>query len=133
LEILRKRMHIFFSLDDLRYARMSGRVGISQALLASLLQIKPMLTVTEGKLAMVKRVRSRAQGLQALVDALSARLGDLPARVAVIHTQDPEAAEQVQAMVAKRVHVAQMIVHELSIGIAVHFGPGTVGVVGYNL
>jgi DegV family protein with EDD domain len=132
LETLRERMHIFFSLDDLRFARMSGRVGVPQALLASLLQIKPMLTVTEGKLGMVKRVRSRVQALQSLVDALSERLGDRPACVAVIHAQAPETAEQVQAMVAERVRVTQMFVHELSVGIAVHFGPGTVGVVGYN-
>ena len=102
LEALRERMHIFFSLNDLRYARMSGRVGMSQALMASLLQIKPLLTVREGKLDMVKRVRSRAQGLHALVDALSERLGDLPARVAVIHAQAPEAAEQVRAALAAR-------------------------------
>lgn len=132
LEALRARMHIFFSLDDLRYARMSGRVGIPQALLASLLQIKPMLTVTEGRLNLVKRVRSRTQALQMLASALGERLGDLPARVAVIHAQAPDAAEQVTKTIAERVHVAQMIVHELSIGIAVHFGPGTVGVVGYN-
>ena len=132
LEALRERMHIFFSLNDLRYARMSGRVGMSQALMASLLQIKPMLTVHNGKLEMVKRVRSRAQGLQALVDALSERLGDLPARVAVIHAQSPQAAEQVRATLAARIHTTQLIVHELSVGIAVHFGPGTVGVVGYN-
>jgi DegV family protein with EDD domain len=131
LEALRERMYIFFSLNDLRYARMSGRVGMSQALMASLLQIKPMLTVHNGKLEMVKRVRSRAQALQALVDALSERLGDLPAHVAVIHAQAPEAAEQVRAVLAARMHTTQMIVHELSVGIAVHFGPGTVGVVGY--
>ena len=85
----------------------------------------------KGKLDMVKRVRSRAQGLQALVDALSERLGDLPARVAVIHAQAPEAAEQVRAALAAVLHVRQISVHELSVGIAVHFGPGTVGVVGY--
>jgi len=132
LETLREQMRVYFSLDDLKYGRMSGRVGAAQALLASLLHIKPMLTVSEGKLALVGRVRSRAQALQALIDTLSEQLGDRPARVAVIHAHAPEAAEQVRAALAQRVSAPQIIVSELSVGIAVHLGPGTVGVVGYN-
>lgn len=132
LEVLRERMHIFFSLDDLKYARMSGRVGMVKALLVSLLNVKPMLTVRRGELALVKRVRSRAQGLQALVDALVERLEDRSSQVAVIHAQAPAAAEQVRRAIAARLHDAEITVRELSIGIAVHFGPGTVGVVGYN-
>jgi fatty acid-binding protein DegV len=59
-------------------------------------------------------------------------LGDRPARVAAIHAHDPEAAERVRAALAERVNAPQIIVSELSVGIAVHLGPGTVGVVGYN-
>jgi DegV family protein with EDD domain len=132
LEALRERMRIFLSLDDLKYARMSGRVGAAQALMASLLNIKPMLAVSEGKFALVGRVRNRTQALRALTDTLCAELGDRPARVAVIHAHAPEAAEQVRAALAQRVSTPQIIVSELSVGIAVHLGPGTVGVVGYN-
>jgi DegV family protein with EDD domain len=132
LEALRERMQVYFSLDHLKYARMSGRVGAAQALMASLLNIKPMLTVSEGRLAVVGRVRSRAQALRTLIDTLCEKLGDRPARVAVIHAHDPETAEQVRAALAERVNAPQIIVSELSVGIAVHLGPGTVGVVGYN-
>jgi DegV family protein with EDD domain len=132
LETLREQMRVYFSLDDLKYGRMSGRVGAAQALMASLLHIKPMLTVSEGKLALVGRVRSRAQALHALIDTLSEQLSDRPARVAVIHAHAPEAAEQVRAALAQRVRAPQIIMSELSVGIAVHLGPGTVGVVGYN-
>jgi DegV family protein with EDD domain len=132
LEALRERMRVYFSLDDLKYARMSGRVGVAQALMASLLHIKPMLTVSEGRLALVGRVRNRAQALRALIDTLCEQLGDRPARIAVIHAHAPEAAEQVRAALAQRVSAPQIIVSELSVGIAVHLGPGTVGVVGYT-
>jgi DegV family protein with EDD domain len=131
LETLRERMHIYFSLDDLKYARMSGRVGAAQALMASLLHIKPMLTVSEGRLGLVGRVRSRSQALRTLIDTLSKQLGDRQARVAVIHAHAPDAAEQVRAALVQRIRASQIIVHELSVGIAVHLGPGTVGVVGY--
>lgn len=132
LEAIRPRMHIFFSLNDLRFARMSGRIGVVQATLASLLNVKPMLVVREGQLVMLKRVRSRAQGLRALVDALAEALENRPGKLSVIHAQAPDAAEQVRAALAARLPGSEIVVRELSIGLAVHFGPGTVGVVGYH-
>jgi DegV family protein with EDD domain len=134
LETLRQRMHIFLSLDNLRFARMSGRVGIAQALIASLLNVKPMLTVNEGKLELASRARSRAQALRAMMDALEHALEDqrgAPARLAVIHAQAPEAAQELAAACEQRLLRRPEVINTLSIGIAVHFGPGTVGVVGY--
>lgn len=133
LEALRERMTIFFGLEDLRFARMSGRVSVARALMASLLHVKPVLTVQDGQLTMVQRVRSRAQAITVITNALAEHLGHLPARVAVIHAQAPEAAELVRAALVGRVHATQVFVQELSLGIAVHFGPGAVGVVGYTL
>ncbi len=133
LETVRRQMHIFFSVEDLRFARMSGRVGLTRALLVSALNIKLMLTVQEGKLALFKRLRGRPKALQALVDSLAETLAEHgPAKIAVIHAQAPEAAELVRQAVIARLEDAQVTVRELSLGIAVHFGPGTVGIVGYN-
>ncbi len=132
LEVVREKMRIFFSLRDLRFARMSGRVGMAKALLVSVLDIKLLLTVDGGRLALFKRVRSQAQAWRALVDALCDELGQLPAQVAIIHAQAPQAAEQVRALLAGRLDATRVFVQDLSLGIAVHFGPGTVGLVGYN-
>jgi fatty acid kinase fatty acid binding subunit len=132
LLILRAKMRIFFSLHDLRFARMSGRVGMARALVASILDVKLLLTVKEGKIALFRRVRSQTQAMRALVDTLAEEMGGLPAQVAVIHAQAPQAAEQVRAAIAERLGATRIFVQDLSLGVAVHFGPGTVGVVGYN-
>ncbi|MCX7706590.1 MAG: DegV family protein [Anaerolineae bacterium] len=136
LEAVRERMHVFFTPEDLRYARMSGRVGLSRMLLVSALNIKLLLTVTEGKLSLFGRVRGRPKALQTLVDSLLERLADqagkATAKLAVIHAQAPQAAEQVRQALLAHLPNAQVFVRDLSLGIAVHFGPGTVGVVGYN-
>ena len=132
LEVVREKMRIFFSIYDLRFARMSGRVGMAKALLASVLDIKLLLTVNDGQLAIFKRVRSQAQAIRALVDTFVGEMGSLPAQVAVIHAEAPQAAEQVRAVLAERLAATRIFVQDLSLGVAVHFGPGTVGVVGYN-
>jgi DegV family protein with EDD domain len=132
LDVLRERMRIFFSLYDLRFARMSGRVGMAKALLVSILDIKLMLTVKEGQLALIKRVRSQAQAMRALMDTFTEEMDGLPAQVAVIHAQAPQAAEQLRAAIAEQIGATRIFVQDLSLGVAVHFGPGTVGLVGYN-
>jgi DegV family protein with EDD domain len=132
LQLMRERMHIMFALDDLRFARLSGRVGTAQATFASLLQIKPLLTVEAGRLVQHGRARSRAQALELLVQSAAELAGDLPTEVAVVHAQAPDVARQVLESVKARVNTLSASVAELSIGIAVHFGPGTVGVVAYH-
>lgn len=136
LEAVRERMHVFFTPEDLRYARMSGRVGLSRMLLVSALNIKLLLTVTEGKLSLFSRVRGRPKALQTLVESLLKRLanqtGKATAKIAVIHAQAPQAAEQVRQALLAHLPNAQVFIRDLSLGIAVHFGPGTVGVVGYK-
>jgi DegV family protein with EDD domain len=132
LELIRERMRIFFSLHDLSFARMSGRVGMARALLVSVLDIKLLLTVQEGQLTLLRRVRSQAQAMRTLVDTFVEEMGELPAKVAVIHAQAPQAAEQVRAAMAEHFDATRILVQDLSLGVAVHFGPGTIGVVGYN-
>jgi len=133
LEAVRERMHVFFTLEDLRYARMSGRVGLARMLLVSALNVKLLLTVVEGRLSLFNRVRGRPKALETLVETLLSRLADqAAARLAVIHAQAPQAAEQVRQALLARLPDAQILVRDLSLGFAVHFGPGTVGVVGYN-
>ncbi|MEJ5199194.1 MAG: DegV family protein [Anaerolineae bacterium] len=134
LEAMRERMRIFLSLDNLRFAQMSGRVGMVRALLTSLLNIKPLLTVTDGKLDLVGRARSRSQALNGLIEAMEQALKGQeggPPRLAVIHAQAPEAARWLAEACAKRFRQLPEVINTLSIGIAVHFGPGTVGLVGY--
>ena len=141
LSVLRDRMRIYFSLHDLCYARMSGRVGAAKALLTSLLQIKSMLTVRGGQLALQQQVRSQAQAMTSLVDALVAALEDAraaggnaaqTAKVAVIHAGAPELGEQLRTELSRRLRTTEIMVQDLSTAIAVHFGPRTVGVVGYD-
>jgi DegV family protein with EDD domain len=111
---------------------MSGRVGMAKALLVSMLDIKLLLTVKEGQLTLLRRVRSQAQAMKALVDTFAEEMGGLPTQVAVIHAQAPQAAEQLRAAIAEQIDATRIFVQDLSLGVAVHFGPGTVGLVGYN-
>jgi DegV family protein with EDD domain len=130
-QTIRRNVQIILTLDTLEYARRSGRVKALQAALASLLNVKPIIILREGVLELGERVRTRRKALEYVVAEMARRVGTAPLNVAVVHAQDPQAGEQLARTACKLLNCKEMIITELSIGVAANLGPGTVGVVAY--
>ena len=133
LDVIRKQTRIVLTLDTLEYARKSGRVKALQAALASALQIKPIVELHDGILNMAERVRTRHRALDEIVAKLAAEMSGRLANVAVVHSQSPDVAELLREKVQKVMNTAEIIITDLSIGVAANLGPGTVGVVAYPI
>lgn len=130
-QTIRRNVQIILTLNTLEYARRSGRVKALQAALASLLNVKPIITLREGVLELGERVRTRRKSLEFVVDEMLRRVGAGPMNVAIVHAQDPKASELLAQAACNRLNCRELIITELSIGVAANLGPGTVGVVAY--
>lgn len=128
---LRERISVVLTLDNLTYARLSGRVRATQALAASLLRVKPVVELRNGFLDMVDKVRTRSRSLEAVVQRVKAKMGASPVHVAVVHARAPQAAQWLHERVRQVFNVRELITTNLSIAVACHLGPGTAGVVAY--
>ncbi len=133
LKAIRKYIEVILTLDTLDYARMSGRVGTMQAAMASLLNVKPIVLLTDGLLEMSDKVRTRSKSLEQVLSMIKERIGDRLANVAVVHARDPKAGEALLEKVSKVLNCNSLILTELSIGIAANLGPGTVGIIAYPI
>lgn len=131
LEKRRAQIHIFIMLKDLHYARMSGRVGRLQETLASLLKVKPIIGAKQGELIPLDRVRGQKQGLLRILDLAAETIGEQQVHLAVAHAQEPLQAEHLLAQAQTRLNCRDTFMTELAISLAVHFGPGTVGLAAY--
>jgi DegV family protein with EDD domain len=131
LDEIRKNVSIVLTLDTLEYARKSGRVKRLQAAIATLINIKPIVILKDGALDMKERVRTRQRAISRVVDIIHERVGDHLVNVAVVHSQSIDAAKQLIEKVNETLHVNELILSELSIGVAANLGPGTVGVIAY--
>ena len=88
-----KRSHFIVYFDTLKYLAKGGRIGKAKGLLGSLLSVKQILTVKEGEMTPLTRVRSLGAGLDYLYNFV-ARFGQKIEELAVEHTTTPEVADR---------------------------------------
>ncbi len=120
-----RRSHVFAMLDTLEFLKRSGRMNKYLAGFASLLQIKPILTMYNGKPG-TERVRTRAHALKRLVEML-ATVSPLE-RIAIVHTHAlPERVAELRALAAPLLPHRDILTEEITPVIGAHIGPGAVG------
>ena len=130
LEHIRDTNFILFTVATLDFLQKNGRIGGAQALLGSLLNIKPLLTVKDGKVEPAGRVRGTKRAIKELVDqtARYAEEHSGPLKISFLHIQDVEAAKTLQRAVQDAgVVFEDGGVYEIGAVIATHVGPGTFG------
>jgi len=115
--------------DTLRYLYMGGRIGKAKHLVGSLLNIKPLIGMQDGIIVAVGTTRSRLKAYRRMVELMQQRVGEgARIKVAFTHVAAWKQLEKLKAMVPARFECVETVVTELSPALAVHSGPGTVGV-----
>ena len=127
---VRSRTTLYGALETLRYLAMSGRVGHLAAGMASLLNIKPLLTLRDGKLDMLEKVRTRRKARARLIELVADDLkGKEAERMAIIHVNALESARSFEAELRSKVpYTDEITIAEFTAGLSVHTGPGMIGV-----
>ncbi len=127
---LEKRSHFYAALSTLKYLAMSGRVGQLTAGMAGILNIKPVLTIQNGKLEMLEKVRTKKKSWIRTVELTSQALGKgTIERIAIVNVAVPQDALEFESLVRASLSYPEEIMHtELSAGLSVHAGAGLVGV-----
>jgi DegV family protein with EDD domain len=120
--------------DTLRYLYMGGRIGRAQHLVGSLLNIKPLIGMKDGVIVALGTARSRRRAYARMVDLMAAHAGEAKRiKVAFTHVAALDQVAMLRSLVSDRFQSVETIVSELSPALAVHSGPGTVGISFYPL
>ncbi|MCD6401152.1 MAG: DegV family protein [Anaerolineales bacterium] len=129
-EAIRDRTHLFFALPTLKYLAMSGRVGQLTAGMATILNIKPILTVRDGKLDMLERVRTKRKSWARVVELCEQTLdGGEIEQMAMIHVNAPNEARELEALIRDKMLCPETsYLLDLTPGLSVHGGNGLAGI-----
>jgi fatty acid kinase fatty acid binding subunit len=123
------RNQVVFTVDTLEYLQRGGRIGRAAAFAGALLNIKPILSVEQGVVAPLTRVRGRQKALQEFGRRFAASTDDAPGlRVAIAHANAPEWVDVLSKLVAEIRPQAEIeLVRQLGAVVGTHAGPGAVG------
>jgi DegV family protein with EDD domain len=122
------RVRLYGALDTLENLKKGGRVGSAQALLGSMLSIKPIIEIKDGKVEPESKQRTRSKALAYLVD----KLRDQPIeQLAVLHGSAPDIDEFLDSVAAVFPR-DDIIVGEVGAVIGTHAGPRVMGI-GFSL
>ena len=126
-------MTSLFYVDTLEYLRRGGRIGAAAALLGSALSVKPLLTLEDGRIATLEKVRTSGKALSRLEELAADAAGDRQVDIAVAHLANPERANLLASNLRQRLSEnlgpRQIEVGEVGAVIGAHVGPGMVAVV----
>ncbi|MEA3351981.1 MAG: DegV family protein [Chloroflexota bacterium] len=126
-ENARERSGVFFAVDTLEFLHRGGRIGGGKRFLGTVLNIKPILTLNEGRIDAVEQVRTRAKAHTRLLELLDERTqGKRLSFVGVSHASAQSDAEALLKRAEERFDVGETMLSELSPVIGTHTGPGTV-------
>jgi DegV family protein with EDD domain len=124
LESLRGRVRVMATLDTLEYLRKGGRIGGAQAMLGSMLSIKPVIDVQDGAVEQGGKVRTRSKALRFLAD----HVPNVPLEaLSILHANAPDIDDFI-AMVQPNHPDTEIIMGKIGAVIGVHTGPRVVGV-----
>jgi DegV family protein with EDD domain len=126
VEGMKARSRVLAVLDTLEFLYRGGRVGWVQAMIGTLLRIKPIIEIYGGEVRLLERSRTQKRALDRLLEMVGA-LGPLE-RACVLHANTPELAESVASRLADIAPGGQRLTVQAGVTIASHAGPGAIGV-----
>lgn len=128
VESNKKRLHHWFTVDDLNHLKRGGRISGTSALVGTMLGIKPVLHFDdEGHIILMQKIRGRRQSLDAIIRHME-KTAENPAQqtIFISHSDSPESADYVARQVKSKFGVNDIKIAPIGPVIGVHTGTGTV-------
>jgi len=134
LEQIRDRSSLIFTPATLKYLQMSGRVGLLKAALGSLLELKPIITLEDGALAVKENVRTRGNSIARILELTEEAVGTSePINLGLFHANVEAEGQELQKLAQDRFNINEIIFADLVPSLAVHGGPGILALAAYQI
>lgn len=118
---------LFFVVETLEFLRRGGRISSTQAMAGTILNIKPVLEMRDGKIESLEKIRTKQKAIQRMIELTPERInGRTPVRIAVTHANSEADASALLKLAQQQFDPVEVLITPLSPVIGTHAGPGTV-------
>jgi DegV family protein with EDD domain len=125
-EKARDQTGVMFVVETLEYLRRGGRIGGAQAMLGTMLNVKPLLELQDGRIEAVEKIRTKGKALSRMLDLVEEKVaGRIPIRLAIAHANAEAEALALLETARQRFDPVESLHTPLSPVIGTHAGPGT--------
>lgn len=134
LENMRQSVEAYFMVDDLSHLQRGGRLSNAQAILGSLLKIKPVLHIVDGLIIPFEKIRTKKKAIQRIMGMLytNAEKGNVK-RVVFIHANDEPSALELEAEFKRKYPDIETMISYFGPVVGTHLGEKSLGVAWYNV
>lgn len=129
IEKLLSSRELYFLVDDLEYLRKGGRIGRASAVLGTLLNVKPILSIDEnGVIYSVDKVRGQKKAMARIVEMMRQNLTARKINLAMGHTANQASCEPLVQMMREHYEIGEIVYSEVGPVIGTHTGAGTIAI-----
>jgi len=119
---------VFFAVDTLEFLHRGGRIGGAQRFLGTMLNMKPILAIQDGRVEGVDRIRTKSKAHDRVLELVKEKVaGRTPVRIATLHANAADDAKVLLSRAEQALNPIESIFTEVSPTVGTHAGPGTVG------
>jgi DegV family protein with EDD domain len=119
---------VYFAVDTLEFLHRNGRIGGAQRFMGSALNLKPILTLEDGRVEAVDRVRTKGKALDRVLElVIEHTQGKSPIRLAALHANAIQDARELLEKASQQMTIVESVMTEVSPVVGTNAGPGTVG------
>lgn len=129
---VKSKVNSIFALDTLRYLARTGRINKLAAWASSLLNVKPIVGLSQGKEHPLALARSKSQSIKSLIKLMHESVSSAePLHVAVMEVERPQEAEELSSVIKEQFQPAEFYLVQFSPVMQVVAGSGLLGVAFY--
>ena len=119
---------VFFAVDTLEFLHRGGRIGGAQRFVGTMLNMKPILAIQDGRVEGIERIRTKSKAHDRVLELTIEKVaGRTPVRLATLHANAEEDARALLTRAEQALNPIESILTEVSPTVGTHAGPGTIG------
>ncbi len=119
---------VCFAVDTLEFLHRGGRIGGAQRFLGTMLNMKPILAIQDGRVEGIDRIRTKSKAHDRVLELTVEKIaGRTPVRLATLHANAAEDAQALLTRAKQALNPVESVFTEVSPTVGTHAGPGTVG------